>query len=132
MSLAAPVGDEVFVIRHIPGGTTFQKPGPELTSYNFKLRSNETGLSVSRAALTAPGMLMARLGDPNAGSKIARASVAEIRALGLEVVAVPLDYDAGHAEIRSATTSLDEKDVRRQLAKLFEFLPGPPFPTPGG
>lgn len=128
MSLEAPVGDEEFVIRHIPGGTTFQKPGPELTSYNFKLRPNETGLSVSRESLTTPEMLMARLGDPNAGSKIAKASVAEIRALGLDVVAVPLDYDAGHAEIRAATTSLDDKDVRRQLAKLFEFLPAAPPP----
>jgi hypothetical protein len=131
MSLAAPVGDEEFVLRHIPGGTTFQKPGPELTSYNFKPRLNETGISISRETLTTPESLMTRLGDPHAGSKIARASVAEIRGLGLEVVAVPLDYDAGHSEIRSAAASLDDKDVRRQLAKLFEFLPAPTPPPTG-
>lgn len=66
---------------------------------------------------------MARLGDPAKGSRIAAGAVAEVRDLGLEVVPDPKDYDPGHAEIRSATASLGDQTIRRQLATLFQFLP---------
>jgi hypothetical protein len=119
------VGDNEFILRHVPGGTTWQAPGPRITSKNFELRQGESGVSVSRQAITSAEVLIARLGDPDAGSCIAIASVAAVRLLGLDVVPDPKDYDAGHAEIRSGTAALSSQTVRRQLATLFTFLPIP-------
>ena len=117
------IADDEFVFRHIPGGTTFQAPGPRITSKNFELRATETGISVSRQAMTSAEELMARLGNPSAGSRIAVASVAAIRALGMEVVPDPKDYDAGHAEIRAANANLKSLSVLHQLKSVFTFLP---------
>ena len=117
------VEDNESVLRHIPGGTTFQARGPWITSKNFELRPGETGVSISRLSITPADALMARIGDPAEGSRIATVSVAAIRSLGLEVVPDPKDYDAGHAEIRDGTASLSEKKVRTRLAMLFTFLP---------
>ena len=130
----ATIGDEVFVFRHIPGGTTWQAPGPRITSKNFELRSGETGISVSRQDVTSAAALMARLGSPATGSRIAVASVAAIRELGLEVVPDAKDYDPGHAEIRPGTADLANHLLRKQLAALFTFLPidPPGVAAPGG
>lgn len=124
------IGDDEAVLRHIPGGTTFQAPGPRITRKNFELRPAETGVSVGRAGLTQPAGLMARIGNPASGSRIAVASVRSIRALGLEVVAVPIAEDTGHAEIRPAATGLDSQAVRKLLADLFQFLPPDPANSP--
>lgn len=113
--------DEV-VLRHIPGGTTWQAPGPRITSKNFELRPGEAGVSVSRAGITSPDRLMARLGDPAKGSLVAEAPIAGIRALGLDVVPDPIPEDPGHALIVSATASLADQPVRKQLTRLFTFL----------
>lgn len=118
-----PITDDEMVLRHVPGGTTWQAPGPRITSKNFELRAGETGISVSRQSVTSADALMARLGNPATGSRIAVADVAAIRALGLEVVPYPKDYDVGHAEIRAGTVELSGQAVRKQLAKLFTFLP---------
>lgn len=117
------ITDEEVVLRHIPGGTTWQAPGPRITSKNFELRAGETGISVSRQSVTGADALMARLGDRTNGSRIASASVKAIRDLGLEVVPDPKDYDAGHAEIRASTADLGSQAVRKQLSRLFAFLP---------
>jgi hypothetical protein len=118
------LNDEL-VLRHIPGGTTWQAPGPRITSKNFALRAdrNETGLSVSRSSLTSPAALLGRVGKPDLGSRVAEATVADIRALGLEIVPVPLPDDPGHAEIRSGASDLNDQAVRKQLAVLFQFIP---------
>lgn len=120
------IADDEVILRHIPGGTTWQAPGPRLTSKNFELRTGETGISVSRQAITDAAALMARLGNTANGSRIASASVKAIRELGLDVVLDPKDYDAGHAEIRSATADLGSQAVRKQLSRLFAFLPEGP------
>jgi hypothetical protein len=114
--------DDEIVLRHIPGGTTWQAPGPRITSKNFELRPGEAGVSVSRAGLTTPDRFMARLGDPAKGSRIASASINGIRALGLDVIPDPIPDDAGHALIVSDTASLGNQPVRKQLAALFAFL----------
>lgn len=123
MSVSDPVHDGEILLRHIPGGTTWQAPGPRITSKNFELRPGETGISVSRAGTTSPDQLMARLGDPTKGSRIAAGSVADVRTLGLEVVPDEKDYDPGHALICSAAADLKDQTVRRHLAKLLQFLP---------
>ena len=122
MSVSDPVHDGEIILRHIPGGTTWQAPGPRITSKNFELRSGEKGISVSRAGITSPDQLMARLGDPVKGSRIAAGTAAEVRTLGLVVVPDEKEYDLGHALICSATADLNDQKVRRQLAKLFQFV----------
>ena len=126
MTDPSAVEDDDVVLRHIPGGTLWQAPGLRITSANFQIRPDrgETGVSVSRLSMTLPEHLFARVGGNKAnGSRIASAGVRAIRALGLEVVPDPLPDDPGHAEIRSATARLEERDTRVRLANLFQLLP---------
>jgi hypothetical protein len=119
-----PVADDEIILRHIPGGTTFQASGPRLTSINFQVRTatGETGVSVTREAMMTPDAFLVSVGaDIANGSRIATATVGEIRALGLQVVPDPLPDNPGHAEIRSGSASLSDRDTRRRLANLFQF-----------
>ena len=119
-----PVADDEIILRHIPGGTTFQAPGPRLTSINFQVRTatGETGVSVTRQAMMSPDVFLVRVGaDVTKGSLVATATVGDIRALGLQVVPDPLPDNPGHAEIRSGSASLSDRDTRRRLANLFQF-----------
>ena len=118
-----PILDDERVYRHIPGGTTFQAPGPRITSKNFSLRSArvEKGLSVSRARFTRPVELMARIGNLATGSKIATTTVGDLRAIGYDVIADPIPDDMGHALIVSGTEKVDAHEACRRLANLFQF-----------
>jgi hypothetical protein len=119
------ITDDEYILRHIPGGTRWQAPGPRITSANFQLRHdrNETGISVTRAKLTSPERLLELLGVvTEKGSRIASVRVGDVRALGLRVVAAPLEGDPGHSEIRSGEASLDDHACRKRLALLFCFL----------
>ena len=117
-----PIPDDELVFRHIPGGTTWQKPDGSIASPNFRLRPDEVGYSVSRAVVTPASAVMARLGDPATGSRIAVARVGDIRALGFEVVSVPREYDLGHAEIRPTTADPMAKAVQRAIAMAFRYM----------
>lgn len=121
-----PIADHEILLRHIPGGSLWQAPGPRITSGNFQLRHDrgETGVSVTRQSMTSPARLLELVGgDPQRGSRVAAVQVGAIRALGLAVEPKPLDDDPGHAEIQSATASLDDHACRKRLALLFQFLP---------
>jgi len=116
------IADDELILRHIPGGTTFQKPDGSIASPNFRLRPGEDGISVSRLAITSPEAVMARLGDPETGSRIAVARAGDIRALGFEVVPDPKDYDSGHAELRPTTADASAKQTQKALALLFRYV----------
>jgi hypothetical protein len=121
-----PIADDEIVLRHIPGGTLWQAPGPRITSANFQLRKDrsETGVSVTRQAITSPTRLLELVGgDPTAGSRVAFARVGDIRRLGLSVVSLPVAEDPGHAEIQSDAARPDEHITRKKLANLVRFLP---------
>jgi hypothetical protein len=127
--MADLIDDEEYLLRHIPGGESWQAPGARITSANFQLRHDkgETGVSVTRLGMTSPERLLELVGgNPELGSRVARARVGDIRALGLSVVPRPLETDPGHAEIQSHTASLEARAVRKKLALLFQFLPQPP------
>ncbi|MBI3824070.1 MAG: hypothetical protein HY289_15485 [Planctomycetes bacterium] len=119
------IPDDETLLRHIPGGTLWQAPGPRITSANFQLRHDrgETGVSVTRLKFTAPERLMEVVGGGREkGSRVAAARVGDVRALGLVVLPMPLDHDVGHAEIQSGATSLDDHACRKRLALLFRFV----------
>ena len=119
------IANDETLLRHIPGGTLWQAPGPRITSANFQLRHdrNETGVSVTRALITSPLRLMELVGgNPDAGSRIAAAHTADVRDLGLCVVPKPLPEDPGHAEIQSGSASLDDHACRKKLSLLFHFV----------
>jgi hypothetical protein len=107
MADSNPIADDEVILRHIPGGPSYQQPpGPRMTSANVRLRRGETGVSVTRAAIASPDRLLAVVGgDPAAGSKVAAARVGDIRAIGLTVETDPTSDDAGHAEIRSGAAT---------------------------
>jgi hypothetical protein len=58
------VADDEYLLRHIPGGTLWQAPGPRITSANFQLRHDrqETGVSVTRWKITTPQRLLELVG----------------------------------------------------------------------
>ena len=119
------IADDEYLLRHIPGGTLWQAPGPRITSASFQLRHdrNETGVSVTRLMITTPRRLLELVGgSPEHGSRVASVRVGDVRQLGLRVVAKPLADDPGHAEIQSDKASLDDHASRKKLALLFHFL----------
>jgi len=117
--------DEI-LLRHIPGGTRWQAPGPRITSGNFQIRHDrkETGISVTRLVYTSAARLLELMGGSlEKGSQVASVRVDLVRALGLKVIPKPLDEDPGHSEIQSDIASLDDHAVRKRLAMAFQFLP---------
>src|ERR1700730_11417887 len=116
------IGDDEFLLRHIPGGTLWQAPGPRITSANFQLRHdrNETGVSVTRLNITSPQQLLQLVGGTvEQGSRFASVRAGDVRALGLRVIPKPLADDPGHAEIQSGEASLDDHACRKKLDLLF-------------
>ena len=121
------IADDELLLRHIPGGTSWQAPGPRITSANFQLRHdrNETGVSVTRLKITSAHRLLELVGgDPEKGSRIASIRAGDVRSIGLRVVPRPQGEDAGHAEIQSDKASLDDHACRKKLAMLFQFFDG--------
>lgn len=113
----SPVGDDELILRHIPEVLV----DSSVVSANFKLRHNETYLSVSRQAITdAAGLL--KLLKTTDGSRVAAARVGDLRALGLDVRPHPSRRNPGHAGIEPSSASLADELVRIQVADLFEYL----------
>jgi hypothetical protein len=90
------IADDEYVLRHIPGGTLWQAPGPRITSANFQLRHdrNETEVSVTRSKITTADHLLELVGgNAQAGSRVAAGRVGDVRALGSQVVRRPLEQE---------------------------------------
>ena len=119
-----PLEDDEFLIRRVPPGESWQKSGPIPTSVNVEMRSGESGLSASRAAITTPHALLAQIGaSREQGWLVIRAKVSDLLAFGLDVVMKPTDVDSGHVEIEPAGVDLGRRSVRRALIKLFSVVP---------
>ena len=118
------IPDDEILLRHIPGGTLWQAPGPRITSANFQLRHDrhETGISVTRIGITSPARLIELMGAAwGPESRLAAVRTADVRRLGLRVVSLPLPENPGHAEIQPGKESLDDRACRKRLSLLFTF-----------
>ena len=123
MSDQVQLSDDEIVMRHIPGGPSWQvPPDGRIASPNFRLKPNEAGISVSRLSVTSAQKLMELRGNPESGSHIASARVGDICSFGYMVVADPTDDDPGHALIVPTTARIETKAEQRRLAQLFRYV----------
>ena len=131
MSESAIADDEV-VYHRIPPGKDYFEPPDRISSFNFKLRPDELGISVYRACFVdVAGVLNKPSAIP--GSRVSHATVRQIRAardkkgelLLLDVVAVNDENDTGHAEIRGPILRQRPKIAAKALRDLFKLAEPP-------
>jgi hypothetical protein len=120
----APVADDEFVYRRIP--QNFYLPGfrPAVQTFAFRPNQNDTtGLSVFRAGFLRPEDTLANVDPAKRNSYfVARLAVADLRALGLTVVADPdPNGPAGHAMIPELSWPAYQADKPRCKPILFEL-----------
>jgi hypothetical protein len=122
------IADDEILLRRIPPGSAWFEPPDRISSFNFKLKPDETGLSVYRARIVD---CLQVLQKPQAipGSRLAWTTAGEIRALKnakgeplhLDVVAVADEDDPGHAEIRGPEAGTLSTSAVKALKKLFRL-----------
>jgi len=120
------IADDEVLYRRVPPGKDWFAPPDRISSLNFKLRRNESGISVYRASVVSASDVLEKPGA-RAGSGVAEATAAQIRALrdtggnalDLDVVAVNDENDAGHAEIRGAVLRQRARSAAKALRKVF-------------
>jgi hypothetical protein len=129
MGTSSAIPDDAIVLRHIPGGSTFQQPpSHRITSRNFQLRADEDGVSVSlssTSSMMADATAMLRRLKTAVESKIGFASVRDVRKLGFDVVPAQTKDDPMHSIIVSGTRKLDNHLDRKFLASLFQYASPP-------
>jgi hypothetical protein len=122
------LSDDEVVFRRIPPGSQWFEPPDRISSFNFKLKPAELGLSVYRKAVLSSQELLAKP-EAIAGSVVASASVAAIRALtnvqgeslNLDVVICDDENNPGHAEIRGPEAGKLSASASKALKKLFQI-----------
>ena len=118
------IGDDEIVLRHIPGGETYQvPPTSRISSGNFDLKLGEQGASVSWSVRKTPTDLVQAM-DGDETSRVAAARVGDIRAMGLDVIHDPQPDDPAHCLIIDQTATLKNRKTRQKLAAtVFSYLP---------
>ncbi len=125
-----PVADDEILWRRIPRVEPYFRLPDEIGAMNFKLRRDEAGISVYRAALTTAERVLESGGD-FAEYFLVEATAGEIRTLcnstgehaGLDVV--PDDPDAanaGHAMIIGPVAGKLTKSTSKALRDLFRLV----------
>ena len=127
MSNFPSVPESEIILRRIPNQTYFlgNLANPRINHHNFELRNGEEGISCNRETLMSASELLARP-EAVAGSRVARATVQNILALGFQVVEVEDIQDrtnVGHCEIRHETrATFENKQARNQLVGAFTLM----------
>jgi hypothetical protein len=112
--------DDEVLLRRIPCGKPWFEPPDRVSSCNFKLRKDETGLSVYRERLASADEVLKKPGAID-GSFVVRATAGEVRQakngkgepLKLDVISVNDESDVGHAEIRGHLTASAAESLKR-------------------
>jgi hypothetical protein len=123
------IADDEVLYRRIPPGNPWFEPPDRISSFNFKLRKGEDGLSVYRAAFVSASGVLEKPGAI-AESRVAQATAGQIRAardskddpLHLDVVVVSDEDDPGHAEIRGPVLGRLPTGAPKALQKLFKLV----------
>jgi hypothetical protein len=123
------VSDSEVLFRRIPPGSPWFEPPDRITSFNFKLKPQETGLSVYRERFVS-GQDVLDKPQATPDSLLAWATAGEIRGLtnaagqplDLDVVAVADEHDPGHAEIRGPETGKLSRSAATALKNLFRLV----------
>jgi hypothetical protein len=128
---AARISDDEIVYRRVPRAAPWFEDPDQITTANFKLerRRGDLGLSVYRAAIVTAQQVLAKI-EASAGSLVTAATVGDIRGLcngrgeplGLDVVTVSDEHDAGHAEIRGAELGRPSSAASGSLRVLFKRI----------
>lgn len=124
------LGDDELVYRRIPPGSQWLEPPDRISSFNFKLRKDENGVSVFRASVLTPQQVLT-LPEAIPDSMIAMARVGDIRELKdgkgkdlkLVVVADDDENNPGHSEIRGPMPGEMASAASNALRKLFKLVP---------
>ena len=97
------VDDTELLLRRVPPGSPWQEPTGRITSASFRLARGEDGLSVYRAALVSPDVVLSEAAGGIPGSILLSATAGEVRracdgngrALQLDVVEAGDDMSVG-------------------------------------
>jgi len=125
--------DNEILFRRIPPGSPWFEPPDRIASFNFKLKPQETGISVYRERIIS-GLDVLNKPQAIPGSLLAWATAGEIRdlknaagqSLHLDVIPVADEHDPGHAEIRGPESSQLSTSAAKALSRLFR-LSGPSY-----
>ena len=118
--------DDEVLLRRIPPGAPWFEPPDRVSTYNFKLRKGELGISVYRRSVVSEEEVLGMRGAIR-GSFVLSAGVRHIRelknaegiSLRLDVVAVDDKDTPGHAEIRGPKPGKLSRSASQALRKLF-------------
>ncbi len=121
------IPDDELLFRRIPPGTRWFAPPDRITSSNFKLREGEEGISVHRALLVSAEDVL-KMPGAIPGSFLTKATAGAIRQLTdatreplrLDVVAIAVENDPSHAEIRGLALRERSKPAADVLKTLFK------------
>jgi hypothetical protein len=121
------IADDEVLYRRIPPGERWFQPPDRISSYNFKLRDGEVGLSGYRARVVDASGVLSKP-EAIAGSRVAQATAGQVRAakdgkgdlLGLDVVAVNDEKEPGHVEIRGPIPGVISDSAAKALKKTVQ------------
>lgn len=126
------IADDELLYRRIPPGSSWFEPPDRISSFNFKLRPGESGISVYRVAIVDASDVLKKP-EAKSGSGVAQAAAGPIRTacdasnkpFDLDVVPTADEHDPGHAEIRGPSLHHRPKLTAKALCKLFYLVVHP-------
>lgn len=129
MADSRPIADEEVILKRVrandPHCIREYRGGYRATSFAIRIPPGQEGSSCSRLQLTSPRTLLS-LATLHGGSPddylVCRMRVTDVRALNLEVLALPTDEDPGHCEIRKTVDRYLPASVWSRLAKTTRIL----------
>ena len=121
------IHDNEILLRRIPPGNTIarEEGGDRPESWRLQPRQREDGASCHRLAFASPQNVLndlERQGHDTAGWTICAIRVADVRAVGLDVVVVEHGNLPGHCEIRPPVGANVGKKAFSKLAKKCRIL----------
>ena len=124
MADSRPIADEEVILKRVrandPHCIQPYGDGYRATSFAVRIPPGQEGSSCSRLRLTSPRTLLSLVtlqGGSSDDYLVCRMRVTDVRALNLEVLALPTDEDPGHCEIRKTVGQHYPASVWSRLAK---------------